>query len=116
MLAFKLQTVTAQSTHEAELIAVALASNELIWIRKFIVEIGFAIPACTSIARRETAGLDHDLPGIDAMTGFAPDLSKDKADGARDGEQYTLEPPYLFNDNKVRHHTDSQQPSDQQQH
>ena len=26
----KLQTVTAQSTHEAELIAVALASNELI--------------------------------------------------------------------------------------
>ena len=37
----KLQTVTTLSTNEAELIAVALASNELIWIRKFIVEIGF---------------------------------------------------------------------------
>ena len=29
----KLQTATAQSTHEAELIAVTLGSNELIWIR-----------------------------------------------------------------------------------
>ena len=45
----KLQTVTAQSTHEAELIAVALASNELIWIRKFMIEIGFAIGARTPI-------------------------------------------------------------------
>ena len=80
----KLQTVTAQSTHEAEL--VALASNELIWIRKFIVEIGFAIPACTPIARPEIAGSDHGLPGIDTMTDFAPELPKEKADGARDGE------------------------------
>ena len=31
--------------YEAELIAVALASNELIWIRKFMIEIGFAIGA-----------------------------------------------------------------------
>ena len=34
------------------------------------------------------------------MADFAPKLSKEKADDARDGEQYTLEPPYLFNDNK----------------
>ena len=45
----KLRTVTAQSTHEAELIAVALASNELIWIRKFMIEVGFAIGARTPI-------------------------------------------------------------------
>ena len=74
----KLQTVTAQSTHEAELIAVALASNELIWFRKFIVEIGFAIPACTPIARPEITGSNHYLPDIDTMTDFAPELSKEK--------------------------------------
>ena len=96
----KLQTVTAQSTHDAELIAVALASNELIWIRKFIVEIGFAIPACTPIARPKITGSDHDLPDIDTMTDFAPELSKEKADDARDGKKYTIEPSYLFNDNK----------------
>ena len=47
----KLQAVTAQSTHEAELIVVALASNELIWIRMFMIEVGFAIGACAPIAR-----------------------------------------------------------------
>ena len=71
----KLQTVTAQSTHEAELVAVALAPNELIWIRKFIVEIGFAIPACTPIARPEITGSDHEFPDINTMTDFAPELS-----------------------------------------
>ena len=96
----QLQTVTAQSTHEAELIAVALASNELIWIRKIIVEIGFAIPACTPIARPEIAGSDHELPDIDTMTDFTPELPKEKAEDARGGEKYTLEPPYLFNKNK----------------
>ena len=82
----KLQTVTAQSTHEAELVAVALAPNELIWIRKFIVEIGFAIPACTPIARPEITGSDHEFPDINTMTDFAPELSKGKADDAHDGE------------------------------
>ena len=32
------------------------------------------------------------------MTDFAPELSKEKADDARDGEKYTIE--HLFNDNK----------------
>ena len=72
----KLQTATAQSTHEAELIAVALASNELIWICEFIVEIGFFIPVCTPIARPEVTGPDHDLPGIDTMTDFRSCLKK----------------------------------------
>ena len=96
----KLQTATAQSTHAAELIAVALASNKLIWIRKFIVEIGFAIPASTPIARPEITGSDHDLPDIGTMTDFAPEFSEEKADDARDGEKCTIELPYLFNDNK----------------
>ena len=70
----KLQAATAQSTHEAELIAVALASNELIWIRKFMIEIGFAIGACSPIARPAITGVDSDLPEIDSTTtDFAPD-------------------------------------------
>ena len=104
----KLQTVTAQSTHEAELIAVALASNELIWIRKFMIELGFAIGACTPIARPTITGSDHDLPEIDysnssttsTTTDFAPECAKEDADDARFGEKFTIEPPYLFNDNK----------------
>ena len=50
--------------------------------------------------RPEITGSDHDFPGIDTMTDFAPELSKEEADDSRDGKQYTLEPPYLFNDNK----------------
>ena len=97
----KLQTVTAQSTHEAELIAVALASNELIWIRKFLIEIGFAIGACTPIARPVITGVDSDLPEIDSTTtDFALECAKEKRDDALDGEKFTIEPPYLFNDNK----------------
>ena len=104
----KLQTVTAQSTHEAELIAVALASNELIWIRKFMIELGFAIGACTPIARPVITGSDHDLPEIDSsnssttstITDFAPECAKEDADDARFAEKFTIEPPYLFNDNK----------------
>ena len=104
----KLQTVTAQSTHEAELIAVALASNELIWIRKFMIELGFAIGACTPIARPTITGSDHDLPEIDysnssttsTITDFAPECAKEDADDARFGEKFNIEPPYLFNDNK----------------
>ena len=64
----KLQTVTAQSTHEVELIAVALASNELIWIRNFIIEIGFAIGACSPIARPVITGVESDLPEFDSTT------------------------------------------------
>ena len=58
------------------------------------MEIVLATPACTPIARPETTGSDHDLPGIDTMTDFAPELTKEKADGARDGEIYTPEPPF----------------------
>ena len=39
----KLQTITAGSTHEAELIAIALAANEGAWLRKLLLEIGFSV-------------------------------------------------------------------------
>ena len=97
----KLQTVTAQSTHEAELIAVALASNELIWIRKFMIEIGFAIGACSPIARPVITGVDSDLPEIDSTTtDFALECAKEDADDALYRDKFVIEPPYLFNDNK----------------
>ena len=89
----KLQAVTAQSTHEAELIAVALASNELIWIRKFMIEVGFAIGTCTPIARPMITGTDSDLPEIDNVTDFAPEVTKEDADDALYSDPYSLEPP-----------------------
>ena len=97
---YKLQTVTAQPTHEAELITVALASNELIWIRKFMIKVGFAIGACTPIARPMITSTDSDLPEIDNVTDFAPEVAKEDADGALYSDPDSLEPPYLFNDNK----------------
>ena len=97
----KLQTATAQSTHEAELIAVALASSELIWIRKFMIEIGFAIGACSPNARPVITGDDSDLPEVDSTTtDFALECAKEDADDALYGEKFAIEPSYLFNDNK----------------
>lgn len=49
----KLQTITAGSTHEAEIIAIALAANEGVWIRKLLLEIGFAVGYKTVVARQE---------------------------------------------------------------
>ena len=39
----KLQPITATSTHEAELIACATASAEALWIRKLLIDLGFAV-------------------------------------------------------------------------
>ena len=96
----KLQTAIAQFTHEAELIAVTLASNDLIWIRKFMIEVGFAIGACTRIARPMITGSASDLPEIDNVTNFAPEVVKEDADDALYSDPYSSEPPYLFNDNQ----------------
>ena len=50
----KLQTITAGSTHEAEIIAIALAANEGVWIRKLLLEIGFAEGYDTVVARQKS--------------------------------------------------------------
>ena len=39
----KLQTITAASTFESELIALAFAGNEAVWIRKLLTELNFAL-------------------------------------------------------------------------
>ena len=37
----KLQPITADSTHAAELIAASYAANETVWLNKMLTEIGF---------------------------------------------------------------------------
>ena len=66
-----------------------------------MIEIGFAIGACSPIARPVITGVDSDLPEIDSTTtDFAPEVAKEAADEALCGEKFAIEPPYLFNDNK----------------
>ena len=67
-----------------------------------MIEIGFAIGACSPIARPVITGVDSDLPEIDSTTtDFAPEVAKEDADEALYGEKKNaIEPPYLFNDNK----------------
>ena len=40
----KLQTITAASTFESELVALAFAANEAVWIRKLLTELSFGLP------------------------------------------------------------------------
>ena len=78
----KLQPITATSTHEAELIACASASQEIIWCRKLLQDLGFALnltPVKLSDTNRIRECLEDD--GI-----------------AVSDEQYHLYPLWLFND------------------
>jgi hypothetical protein len=84
----KLQTITAGSTHEAELIAIALAANEGVWIRKLLLEIGFAVGLQPAVSR----------PGICKKTEtFLEDDDSDGLDTSSSG--YSMKPFPLFNDN-----------------
>ena len=65
-----------------------------------MIEVGFAIGACTPIARPMTTGSDSDLPEIDNVTDFAPEVAQEDADDALYSDRYSIEPPYLFDDNK----------------
>ena len=79
----KLQPITATSTHEAELIACASASQEIIWCRKLLQDLGFALnltPVKLSDPNRIRECLEDD--GITVSD-----------------EQYQLDPLWLFNDN-----------------
>ena len=40
----KLKTITAASTFESELVALAFAANEAVWIRKLLTELSFGLP------------------------------------------------------------------------
>ena len=85
----KMQTITAGSTHEAELIAIALAANEGVWIRKLLVEIGFSLGLAPCISRPE-----HDGPKEEQ---FLDD--SDNATESDSSEPYQFRPFPLFNDN-----------------
>ena len=90
----KMQTITAESTHEAELIAVALAANEMIWIRKLLLELGFALGK-SAIARDQL-----DLTDPKSVAHHLPEL--DEADDTINEEaemKYALPPSTLMNDN-----------------
>ena len=63
-----------------------------------MIEVGFAISARTPIARHMITG--SDWPEIGNVTDFAPEVAKEDADDALYSDRYSLEPPYLFNDNK----------------
>ena len=84
----KLQTITAGSTHEAEHIAIALAANEGVWIRKLLLEIGFAVGLAPALSR----------PDVCETTGtFLEDDDSDESDTTSPG--YTMKPFPLFNGN-----------------
>ena len=95
----KLQTVTAGSTHEAELVAVALCSNEMVWIRKLLIEIGFAV-GLTSVIREQVD--KHDPSSVDKhCPELEPDFVMERNMELEElVDKYKMDPPYLFNDNK----------------
>ena len=55
----KLQPLTAASTHEAELVAMASAADEGVWIRNLLLECGFIIPSISGFYKMPTS---KDLP------------------------------------------------------
>ena len=84
----KLQTITAGSTHEAELIAIALAANEGVWIRKLLLELGFAVGLSPALSR----------PDVDRKSEtFLEDADSDESGASSSG--YHMKPFPLFNDN-----------------
>ena len=61
----KLQTLTAASTFEAELIALSFAGNEALWIRKLMGELRFALPSNINI--RSKAEPDADATATEIV-------------------------------------------------
>ena len=59
----KLQTLTAASTFESELIALAFAGNEAVWIRKLLSELNFSLPQLPDNINLRTANkqLDEEI-------------------------------------------------------
>ena len=102
----KLQSVTAQSTHEAELIALSLASNEAVWIRDLLITIGFALTGHTIVRPKGSEDVPElerprasgsDSAGDDVLTKFVDDNHDD--DLAPESEVYGMPPVPLGNDN-----------------
>ena len=62
----KLQPLTAKSTHAAELIALSFASDEGVWLRRLLLEIGFVIPHLGRVVTSDESdqGEFHNLQKI----------------------------------------------------
>jgi hypothetical protein len=64
----KLQPLTAGSTHEAELISMSFAADEAVWIRRLLLEVGFAIPGVHHIRSRPDDDDDDVFPAVETQT------------------------------------------------
>jgi hypothetical protein len=92
----KLQTITAGSTHEAEIIAIALAANEGVWIRKLLLEIGFAVGYKTVVARQEKP---DRVCIIDQTQDDFQEIESHHEQLTPDSNEYLAPPFPLLNDN-----------------
>ena len=104
----KLQSVTAQSTHESELIALSLACNEAVWIRDLLITIGFALCGHTIVRPRGSEPVPeldvrNDDDNIRALGKSVPEafVDEDHDDGLKQEiEPYTIPPVVIANDNQ----------------
>ena len=90
----KLQPITATSTHEAELIACATASAEALWIRKLLIDLGFAVGLRPAVI--EPKGRMKEALQLDGQSISDEDYQNDALQVHGD---YHLDALHLFNDN-----------------
>ena len=64
----KLQPITAGSTHEAELIAMSFASDEAVWTRRLLIEVGFAVPAVYHVREDDPTDVTDPFAYADEKT------------------------------------------------
>ena len=64
----KLQPITAGSTHEAELIAMSFASDEAVWTRRLLIEVGFAVPAVYHVREDDPTDVTDPFAYADTKT------------------------------------------------
>ena len=105
----KLQSITAQSTHEAELIALTLAANEAVWIRDLLITLGFALTGHTVVrpkgsekcielgARKPLGDITNDSPTDDVVNEIVSGDHDATLPG--DDAKYTMPPVPIGNDN-----------------
>ena len=63
----KLQPLTAKSTHAAELIALSFASDEGVWLRRLLLEIGFVIPHIARIVPKSEAESEGEFTKLQSI-------------------------------------------------
>jgi hypothetical protein len=99
----KLQSITAQSTHESELIALSLASNEAVWIRDLLITIGFALDGYTAVrpsGSEPVPELENRNDEDNSRSLIDTFVNEDHDDGLKEEhEAYTMPPVVIANDN-----------------